>query len=333
MRVSYDEMYRVMKERLIKYGANEEIAEGCAHNLTDTALCGVYSHGLNRFPRIISMMKKGIIKPNNKSECVQSFGAFELWDGNLGMGNTNAAVCMDRAIAMAKKNGIGCVALRHTNHWQRGGAFGIQAAKAGCAGICWTTTMPNMPAWGAADRRIGNNPLVFCVPYGDNYVMVDGAMAQFSYGAIESAQLAGKQLPVVGGYDEQGNLTTNPDAIAKTWRVLPIGFWKGSGLSIMMDMMASILSGGKPVCDIGKQGNTPEDEYNLNQIFIAIDASTNSEARETIGAIIADVKASTPAGDGGEIRYPGEREQQVREENRKLGIPVNEDIWETVKAL
>jgi 3-dehydro-L-gulonate 2-dehydrogenase len=277
------------------------------------------------------MIKKGHIKPNQRPERVSSLGALEVWDGKLGMGNTNAAFCMDRAIELAKKNGIGCAALRNTNHWQRGGAFGVQAAKAGCAAICWTTTMPNMPVWGGKDRCIGNNPLIFSVPYEDNYIMFDGAMAQFSYGAIESAQLAGKKLPVAGGYDEDGKLTTDPDAITKTWRTLPIGFWKGSGLSILMDMIAAAISGGKPVCETGKQGDTPEDEYGLNQIFIAIDA--RNSAAETLSAIIADIKASTLAEESSEIRYPGEREKQMREENMKLGIPVNENIWNTVNAL
>jgi 3-dehydro-L-gulonate 2-dehydrogenase len=333
MRINYDEMYNVMKDKLVKYGVNEEIACGCARNLAETSLSGVYSHGLNRFPRIISMIKKGHIKPDNRPKRVlpPQTGAFEIWDGQLGMGNTNAAFCMDRAIGAAAEYGIGAVALRNTNHWQRGGAFGIQAAQAGCASVCWTTTMPNMPVWGGADRRIGNNPLVFCVPHGDSWVLFDGAMSQFSYGALESAQLAGEQLPVAGGYDERGELTTDPEAIAKTWRVLPIGFWKGSGFSVLMDMMASILSGGQTVCEIGKQGDTPEDEYGVNQLFIAI--NMKSRPTETIDKILADIKSSVLAEGVSEIRYPGEREKRVREENLKLGIPVNEGIWNAVIAL
>jgi 3-dehydro-L-gulonate 2-dehydrogenase len=327
----YDELYGVMRDRLLERGVREEIASGCARNLAETSLSGVYSHGLNRFPRIIAMMEKGLIKPENRPLCVSAAGAFEVWDGLLGMGNTNAAFCMDRAVSMAKASGAGVVALRNTNHWQRGGAFGIQAAKAGCAAVCWTTTMPNMPVWGGADRRIGNNPLVFSVPYGDDWVLFDGAMAQFSYGAIESAQLAGKPLPVAGGYDERGQLTTDPDAIARTWRVLPIGFWKGSGFSLLMDMMASVLSGGKPVCEIGKQGNTPEAEYGLNQMFIAINATEDRSA--VIDLMIADIKDSVRAEGVFEIRYPGEREKRVRGENLELGIPVNEEIWNAVKAL
>jgi len=333
MRIAYDELFQTMKDRLLKYGAPEDVADGCARNLADTSRSGVYSHGLNRFPRIIAMMQKGVIRPEQKPTRVHAQGGLEVWDGNLGMGNTNAAFCMGRAVELARTYGLGCVAERHTNHWQRGGAFGIQAAQAGCVGICWTTTQPNMPAWGAKDRRIGNNPLVFCVPAGDSYVLVDAAMAQFSYGALESARLAGKLLPVEGGYDEEGNLTRDPAAIEKTWRVLPMGFWKGSGLALLLDMMAAVLSGGKAIHEIGRQGPTPLDEYNITQVFIAISLPQGVTREGAVQGIIDDLKASALAEGVGEIRYPSEREREAWEENGRLGIPVNDTIWQTVCAL
>jgi len=324
-------MHKVLKEKLIKYGVGEEIAEKSAENFVANSLDGVYSHGVNRFPRVISYLQKGYIKPDNLPARVSSFGAFEKWDGNLGMGNSNAMICMDRAIELAKQHGIGCVALRNTNHWMRGGAFGIQAAKAGCVGICWTNTQPNMPAWGAKDRRIGNNPLVFCVPRGDGYVLVDGAMAQFSYGAIESAKLAGQKLPVCGGFDSQGNLSDDPAEIEKTWRVLPIGYWKGSGFSIMMDMIVAALSEGNSTTDVGRLG---EDEYALSQIFIAIDLKgTGQTGDEIIDRIIEDVKASERVDEGREILYPSEKEQNIYAVNIKEGIPVNDGVWEQILAL
>jgi 3-dehydro-L-gulonate 2-dehydrogenase len=249
------------------------------------------------------------------------------------MGNTNAIFCMDRAIEMAKQYGIGCVAICCTNHWQRGGAFGIQAAKAGCVGICWTNTMPNMPPWGAKDRKIGNNPLIFCIPYGDSYVMVDAAMAQFSYGAIESAKIAGRQLPVAGGYDKDGNLTTDPTELEKTWRMLPIGFWKGSGFSILMDMIGASLSGGMTAPEIGKQGGTPTDEYNLNQVFIAIDVKDKEANDKAIKLIIDDLKTSDLVDKNAGILYPCEKELAIERDNITNGIPVNEEVWKTILEL
>jgi len=333
MRIPFDEIYGVIKEKLIQHGVGEEVASGCARNLVENTQYGVASHGVNRFPRLIEMLKNGSVQPNAKPTLVQAMGALEQWDGNRGMGNTNATLAMNRAVTLAKKHGIGCVALRHTNHWQRAGAYGAQAAMASCIGICWTNTMPNMPAWGARDRHIGNNPLVFCIPYKDDYVMIDGAMSQYSYGAIDAAILTGRELPVPGGFDERGNITQDPAEIKKTWRVLPIGFWKGSGFSILLDMIATSLSGGMSVADIGKQGSTPTDEYNLSQVFIAIHIADKATNDEMVSQIIADIKSSESAEANAEILYPYEKELAHYRESLKLGIPVDENVWQAVQAL
>lgn len=329
--VKAEEIFEVLKAGLLKHGVNEKIADSCAKLLVENSLDGIYSHGVNRYPRLISYLEKGYIKPDNKPECVKAIGAIEQWDGNLGMGNTNAEICMERAVELARTHGIGCVALRNTNHWMRGGAYGLQAADAGCIGICWTNTQPNMPAWGAADRRIGNNPLIMCVPKEKGHVMIDGAMAQFSYGAIEKARLDGRKLPVPGGFDTNGEMTTDPGEIEKTWRVLPIGYWKGSGFSILLDLIAALLADGNTTYDVGRQG---EDEYALSQVLIAIDISkTTNQSSQIVNKVLADVKSSVRVQDGQEIYYPGEKEYLTRVDHIKNGIPVNDQVWEQIREL
>lgn len=246
-------------------------------------------------------MKKGEIDPAAEAECVASFGSMERWDGHRGFGPLNAKRAMDRAVELAKQNGIGLVALGNNNHWMRGGTYGWQAADQGCIGICWSNTCPNMPAWGAKDNHIGNNPLILAVPRSNGeHVMVDCALSQFSYGKLETTRLAGKQLPVVGGYDEEGNLTTDPAAIEKTRRMIPIGYWKGSGLSILLDMIATVLTNANSVAKIGTFG----DEIGLTQIMIAIDPTKFQTAAETdaiVDAIAADVASSQPVKEGAEV--------------------------------
>ena len=177
---------------------------------------------------------------------------------------------MDGAIALARAHGIGCVALSNTNHWMRGGTYGWQAADAGVIGVCWTNTMPNLPPWGADTPRIGNNPLVIAVPRPEGHVVLDMAMSQFSYGALASYRLRGEQLPVPGGFDRDGALTRDPAAIEASRRPLPIGFWKGSGLALMLDMVAALLAGGRATHEIPQ---VPEQETGLSQVFLAFDVA------------------------------------------------------------
>ena len=237
---------------------------------------------------------------------------------------------MDRAVELAKEHGIGLVALGNNNHWMRGGSYGWQAADQGCIGICWSNTCPNMPAWGAVDRKIGNNPLVLAIPRtSGEHVVLDCAVSQFSYGKMEDCRLKGVSLPVPGGYDTEGNLTTDPGEIEKTWRVLPMGYWKGSGLSIALDLIATVLTNGNSVQQIGTFG----DEVGLTQIMIAIDpskANTPELTDEIVTKIVEDVKSSTPVTEGGEVYYPGELALKSMRENKELGIPVIEEKWQQV---
>ena len=193
--------------------------------------------------------------------------------------------------------------------------------------------MPNMPAWGGKDRKIGNNPFIFAVPNSNGeHVVVDCAVSQFSYGKIEEAKLKGQQLPVPGGYDEDGNLTTDPAAIEKTWRVLPMGYWKGSGISILLDLISTVLTNANSVQKIGTFG----DEVGLSQIMIAIDPSKFQDSSVTdgiIGELVADIKSSEPITEGGQVFYPGEIEINTRKDNKENGIPVIEEKWESVLAM
>jgi 3-dehydro-L-gulonate 2-dehydrogenase len=333
MKLQYDEIKNLMEEKLLKYGCDEDIAKRSALNLASSSRDGVLSHGFYRFTRLITMIKNGTVKPNERPTTVKSMGAFEIWDGQLGMGNTNAEDAMNHAIELSNRYGIGCIAMKNTNHWMRGGAFAIQAAEKGCASICWTNTMANMAPWGATSNEIGNNPLVMGIPYKGKAIFVDGAMSQFSYGALDNAKLKGKKLSVPGGYDSEGNLSDDPKKITESGRVLPIGFWKGSAFSILMDMLVSSLSEGQNVHDIGQQGRTGIYEYGLSQIFIAIHPSNLETTDSSLAGIIASIKNAVPAEGVNEIYYPSERLEAKREDSLKNGIEVDDNIYNEVKSL
>jgi len=314
---------------LTDHGFTDVKADKCAEIFTLNSLEGIYSHGVNRFPRFVDNIRKGYIRPDAEPALIGASGSLEQWNGNLGPGPLNALLATERAMELADENGIGMVAMRNTNHWMRGGTYGWKAAKKGYAFIGWTNTEANMPAWGAKDFRLGNNPLVLAVPYGREAIVLDFAMSQYSYGKLELYQLEGKQLPFPGGFNDKNELTTDPGEILATRRALPIGYWKGSGISLLLDILASALSGGFTTGEISQL----EAEYALSQVFIAINlkALANKEnIDKTINGIIGDLKGSVPVTPGTEIRYPGENIIRIREENKKNGIPVNKEIWRRI---
>jgi 3-dehydro-L-gulonate 2-dehydrogenase len=332
MKVPYDELCAALHDILVREGMEPDRAGQCARLFADSSRDGVASHGVNRFSRFVAMIRNGMIDVRAAPVRVATRSALERWDGRRGPGNLNAWTCMARAIELAREHGIGAVGLGNSNHWMRGGNYGWQAADAGVIGICWSNTLPNVPAWGTTIPLIGNNPLIIAVPRASGHVVLDIAMSQFSYGALGTHRMRGQELPVVGGYDERGELTRDPAAIERTQRLLPIGFWKGSGLAIMLDMVAAVLAGGKATHDFTV---VPEEESGQSQTFIAIDAASLGSAGESasIADRIVDALHAGAADAGEEARYPGERTLDVRAKSMAEGVFVDDVMWREVLSL
>jgi 3-dehydro-L-gulonate 2-dehydrogenase len=332
IRIPFDKIKSEFFRILSGVGFSETAAEKCAEIFTMNCADGVNSHGINRFPRFIKNTREGIVKPEAVPSFLHSFGSLEQWDGNLGAGPLNASFATERAMEIATEHGIGLVTLRNTNHWMRGGTYGWQAAKKGFAFICWTNTCPNMPAWGASDPRLGNNPFIIAVPYHDEAIVIDFAMSQYSYGKMELLRNDGRKLPYPGGFNENGKLTDDPGEILETWRVLPAGYWKGAGLSIMLDILATILSGGLSTHQI----RTCNSEHSVSQVFIAFNLSglhNFPTIDASINQIIEDLHKSVPVDSLAEVRYPGENVLRTRKENLEHGIPVSSAAWQKIKNM
>lgn len=331
-RIPIDEALATLAGILRKLGISDDRAKTCAGLFIETTCDGVYTHGVNRFSRFVATIRNGGVDPTAQPRTTARFGAIERWDGCKGPGNLNAHAAMARAVELSREHGLGCVALGNTNHWMRGGTYGWQAADAGCIGICWTNTMPNLPPWGGTEPCIGNNPLVIAVPRPKGHVVLDMAMSQFSYGALESYRKRGKMLPVDGGFDAEGNFTRNPGAIEQSQRPLPAGYWKGSGMSVVLDMVAATMSLGNASYQLATD---PLRETGLSQMFLAM----NPEAMEPhMGGSIADaivdsLHACWPAEEAKPVRYPGEQTLQIRAENRRLGVPVDPLVWAEIQAM
>lgn len=331
LRVPLGDVQRELERVLLMLGFAPDRAATCARLFAETSLDGIASHGLNRFPRFVEDVRNGIVLVDAQPRPLACFGAWEQWDGGLGPGNLNALACTERAMTLAREHGIGCVALRNTNHWMRGGSYGWHAAPAGHGLLAWTNTKPNLPPWGAREVRLGNNPLVVAVPNGDAPIVLDMAMSQYSYGRLEVAALRGESLGVPGGFDERGQPTTDPATILASQRPLPIGYWKGAALALTLDLLAATLSGGQATAQIGRQ---PEESW-LSQVFVAFDvtARAGAHAASVAAAVLEDLARTPPVDSGSPVRYPGEQVLRTRRENLRLGVPVDARIWTAIRAL
>jgi len=328
LRIPFEKLVSELEEILLRFDFSSQRASLCAELFAKASLDGVSSHGVNRFPVFLEYIKKGYVKVSAAPVLRYSSGIFERWDGQLGPGNLNAYHCMERAIDLAKSNGIGCVAIGNSNHWMRGGNYGWQAVEKGCIAACITNTKPNMPVWGGNKPVLGNNPLVIAIPRKKGPLVLDMALAQFSYGKMDQYLRDQSLMPYDAGFDDSGNLTKDPALILSNELALPVGLWKGAGLSLMLDILASMLSDGKSTHEIGEGG----DEHSISQVFLCLSPEQlglTDYPEEKIDAIIAQLKASSMFDDS-EARYPGEHTLKTRQANIKFGVPVDTGIWKEI---
>lgn len=327
-RIPLDELRGRAERVLLGLGLAPLRAALSARLTAETDRDGVRTHGIARLPRFAQGIRDGLIDPGAEPERTAGFGVIERWTGHRGPGNLAAHAAMQRAMELATEHGLGMVALADTSHWMRAGSYGWQAAEAGFAAMCWSNTLPNLPPWGASSPALGNNPLVIAMPRAEGAIVLDMAMSQFSYGSLAKYAAKNEPLPVPGGYDEQGTLTTDAAAIERTQRALPIGFWKGSGLSFVLDVLGAMLTGGQATHQYSRD---PLKEVGQSQVFLAI-APQNFATMQELSAIadgaIAAVHAATPVEPGKPARYPGEGTLHAREESLRLGVAVEDAAWQ-----
>lgn len=332
MYVSYEDAVRAMESGLKRF-MPEDRAHHFAEIFAGNSVDGVHSHGMNRYPRYISDMERGLCDANvYEAERVSGFGGLEVWDAHFGVGPLIAEQITCRAIELAKVHGVSCVALRNNSHWLRAGRYGLMMADAGMMGICMTNTCMNLVAYGAKEPSTGNNPITFAIPRRAGSLVMDMAVSQYAFGKLEIMAQEGRMLDTACGYDMNGELTNDPKKIVESKLMMPMALWKGSALSIMIDMMASMLSLGRTSHEIGRPA---DGEKGMSQLFICMNPAAvidMSEADAKIEETASFLSQLEQREDGTGVHVPGARLAQTRKKHMEQGIPVTEATWEKILA-
>ena len=321
--MKFDDLKKLIKDALLKAGLSEDDAELLAQVHTESSRDGVYSHGLNRVPKFIELVEDGSIDIHARPSLLKSMAMVEQYDGNFGMGVKNAIFASNRAKTLAKEYGLGLVSLRNTTHWQRAATYTMNICEDNLIGIAWSNTDSNMPAWGSDKINIGNNPLSIAIPYGD--FVLDMAMSQYSFGKLQVTASKGEELAYIGGLDKDGNETKKTEDIINGGLAYPMGYWKGSGLAIALDMLAAILADGNTSYDVDKLDKGMC--IGISQVFIAIDPNNfTDDFEKKMSDTIAYIKKGSDS-----TTYPGERMIRKRKESLEKGIEVDEEYVNKLK--
>ena len=326
-KVNVNDLREFTEKILLSAGIRPNDTKTAVDVMIEANLCGVDSHGVRMLPGTVKMIRNGKVNPTGSIKVIKETPVIAHLDGDRVIGSVIGVYAMNMAVEKAKAAGVGLIVVKNSTHWGRPAYYPALAARKDCIGICFTNTEANMPAWGTKDHRLGNGPLSIGAPrIGTNPVVLDIAMSQAAWGKIAIFKQLGKKAPLGWGLDSEGNPTDDPDAIMKSRQLLPMGQHKGAGLSLMIDIMTGILSGGLNSAELAAEGKNQPWASAYSQTFMAIDISFFSpleEFKRRVNELIDYVKSAEPSEGFDEILIPGERAWREREIREKEGIPVD----------
>ena len=307
-------------------GCGEVEAATIARRLVDSNLVGHDSHGVLRVPRYLDWIKDDTLRPNTAPTLVFDSDTIAIVDGNRGFGQVTGEFATKLGIAKAREKGIAMVGLRNCGHLGRIGDWADLAAEAGQVSLHFLNTSgaQRVAPYGGSDRRLSTNPITIGVPLdGADPVVLDVTTSMVAEGKLMVALNKGERVPEGWIIDRNGVPTTNPKDFYDGGALLTVGAHKGSGLSIVTDLLAGAVSTGR-----SSDADDPILRNNMLSIYIApavydADGVVAREARRFVDF----VKASTPAKAGEPVLAPGDVERRNRAARLASGVSLDDKTW------
>ena len=291
--------------------------------------------GVRRVRAYVDRVRQRHVAPHAPFDVVKESPALALVDAHNGPGTVVAVKAMRMAIAKAKVCGMGMVLVRHSTHFGSASYSASQALAAGCIGVSMTNAGPEMAPWGGIDGVVGTNPWAVAIPSGDGNtdmpIILDMALTTAGKGMMRWLLRDGKKMPLNWAITADGRSTDDP-AEAMDGTLLPMGEYKGYGLSLVTDVLTGVLGG-------GGYGTIPYSDPARQEVahqFIAYDIDWFLE-RATFYAHLHDfmrmIKASRPRPGVKEILLPGELEWRRQQEKLRDGVPLDPEVYADLQQL
>jgi LDH2 family malate/lactate/ureidoglycolate dehydrogenase len=311
-------------------------AADVADNLLDANLRGVDTHGITRLLGVyVKRLKQGLNNTRPDVRIVTESPATLLLDGDNGLGAVVGKRAMALALERAIQAGAAWVGVRNSNHFGACAWYTMMAAERGLIGLALTNGPPSMPPWGGATAYLSTNPISIAAPSDDGPVVLDMATSVVAKGHIFMAAARGEPIPPGWALNKRGLPTTDPQE-AIEGMVMPVGGYKGYGLSLMIDVLCGVLTGGAFGPYINSLYDDLENPQRIGHLFAAIDVGRfvpPVEFRVRLGQMVREIHACERAEGFERIYVPGEIEAEKAERRRREGIPVDEPIRRELAAV
>jgi len=299
----------------------------CAELMVRTDLSGGDGHGVFRLLQYARRIKAGGINLHPNMKLIQDAPSIGLLHGDNAMGHLVMHRCAELAIEKAKTTGIGWMGCCYGNHAGAGSTYANLVSEAGLVGIYLAVGSANhMAPWGGVDPLLSTNPIAISVPTGTNLspVVLDMATTVAAYGKVKMKAQAGELMPEGWMIDKQGNPLTDPKRSSEG-TLLPIGDYKGYGLSLMIALLAGCMNGAAVGTQLVDFNDDETAVTNTGQTIIAVNPAFLAGFEHLLsstGQLINEIKSSTPLPNVTEIRVPGDGAAKSQKKRSQEGIPI-----------
>jgi len=332
IRVRHDELQRFIAQAFQAKGMGAEDAEVVAETLVWANLRGGDGHGVARVPRYLEMIDRNEMDPRGRPFIVRDSETFFILDAARAAGPVAMTEAVATATERAKQRGS-CIALmRDATHAAAIGRYAYHPIAQGCACIILGAAYPFMPYHGARVASLPTAPVVMGVPTARHGpIVLDMASSIIAMGKIHQARAKGEALAEGWALDGEGNPTTDAK---KATMPLPLGGPKGSGLSLMIEMLAGVLSGASILTQVLGPQRSTRNAQNALIVVMDVGAFRPDGGFQDDADTLADIIKQLPLRDGfDEALLPGERGRRTEEERRARGIPIPADTWNALKII
>ncbi len=319
-----------------RMGALRQDAEQVAASLVKANLCGYDSHGVLRLSQYHEWWKQGLLKPAAQAEVADERGFAAFVNGHGAFGQVVARFAGQVALRRAQAGGCAVVTVRNSNHVGRladvveivkdAGLIALAAANDSGAGQC-------VVPWGGMDGRLSTNPIAVGVPGGDGPgILFDFSTSAAAAGKVRQLLLQGRATPDGWLIDGAGSPTRDPGALFRDPHgfLLPAGGHRGYALSLMVEVLAGILSG----AGFANPNPGPEE---MNGLFIlALDPSwfmPRDAFRAHVDRLTAYIKTARPLPGTGPVHIPGERSRAEAARRERAGIALDDTSCAALAAV
>jgi delta1-piperideine-2-carboxylate reductase len=328
--ISFDDLRALLARIFERHGTSAEVAVILADNCASAERDGSHSHGIFRIPGYISTLASGWVDGKAVPEVKDAAPGFIAVDAKNGFAQPALAAARAQLMEKARANGIALLAIHNSHHFAALWPDVEPFAREGLVALSFVNSMACVVPHGGRQALFGTNPIAFAAPReGHDPLVFDLATSAIANGDVQIAAREGKQLPAGYGVDRDGQPTCDPGAILDGGALLPFGGYKGSALSMMVELLAAALTGGNFSFDFDWSGHPGAQTPWTGQLLIVIDPSKGAghNFAQRTEILVRQMQAA------GQPRQPGDRRYRQRAQAEREGIAVHAGELARLRAL